>query len=46
MLDLTIAELETLKKMLEPRKDETEISLLYFKIIQALKEKLERKLKK
>lgn len=43
MLDLSITELETLLKMLEPRKEEKEISLLYYKVIKAFKEKVERK---
>lgn len=51
MLDLTIAELETLKEMLEPRKEKQEITLLYNKVINAfikksrrVKRKIERKL--
>ena len=41
MLDLTIAELETLKNILEPRKEEHEITLLYNKVINAFIKKVE-----
>lgn len=41
MLDLTIAELETLKNILEPRKEEQEITLLYNKVINAFIKKVE-----
>lgn len=40
MLDLTIAELETLKEMLEPRKEKQEITLLYNKVINAFIKKV------
>ena len=35
MLDLTIAELEALLKMLEPRKDTNEYAILYSKLQKA-----------
>ena len=41
MLDLTIAELETLKNILEPRKEEQKITLLYNKVINAFIKKVE-----
>lgn len=41
MLDLSLQELETLKKMLEPRKEEQEITLLYNKVINAFIKKVE-----
>lgn len=41
MLDLSLQELETLKNMLEPRKDEQDITLLYNKVLNAFIKKVE-----